>query len=382
MKDVCTIIFGGDIAPIEQIEKRILNEELCLFDKKISQIIRESDFFIANLELPLTNNTQKRLKTGMNLKCDPKISNKLSQAGINVLSLANNHIFDYGEKGVQDTLNTLSNQKIKYYGIGENSLAASQPLYLQCKNLKIGLLTYAEHEFNWQGDDKWCTSMLEPALNILQIIKTKNNCDKLIIFLHGGPENWHYPSPRMATNAHAFIDAGADTVIYTHAHAVMGKEIYKEKSIFYGLGNLIFPIKSNIDYWNKGILVKLDITESNSIQYDIIHTQFNKDSDVLVSCNENKKEDEFFKLISKEIKDSRKLEQKWDMFSNIQKKKLFHEIIKGIFAMLPFLILGNFLSTKKLKILYIKGVTLIRGLLYCENHFDVLKNIFDKARNK
>jgi len=382
MNDYCTILFGGDVAPLNPIERKILDNEVRIFDDKINQLIDESDYFIANLELPLTSTDEKRTKAGVNIKCNPEISGDLAKSGFNVFSLANNHSFDYGQKGVQDTCETLNKHGLHYYGIGENSHAASLPLYLHCKNHKIGLLTYAEHEFNWQDDAQWCTSMLEPAQNVLQIIETKKTCDALVVFLHGGPENWHYPSPRMVKNAHTFIEAGADAVLYTHAHATMGVESYNGKPIFYGLGNLIFPSTNNLNSWNKGLLVKLKVTKQGAVSYDIFHTQFNKDSDILVNYNENSKEEEFFTSISEVIKDNVKLKQHWDLFSLTQKKKLFHEVTKATTAMLPFLLFGKLFPIRKFKILYIKGATIMRGLFYCENHVDVLKNIFDIIRKK
>jgi len=161
------------------------------------------------------------------MKADPRVASAMKAAGVSVVSLANNHAFDYGLDGVEETRSALDRHSIKWLGVGENAEKAKAPLFIDLDGVRLGLVVYAEHEFNWQGDDRWCTSMLEPAENVLQIQEVAGRCDALVVLIHGGPENWHYPSPRIVKICRAFARAGASAVLVAHAHAIMGSEVHQ-----------------------------------------------------------------------------------------------------------------------------------------------------------
>ena len=374
-----SILFGGDVVPRDEIEKCFSSVVDSNVYSAISSIVERSDAFIINLECPLTENSMPIIKAGPKLKANPDVALGLRGMGVSAVSMANNHIMDFDVSGVKDTFKALSDNQINYFGVGEDVRDASRPYFVESSGIKVGILAFAEHEFNWTGDDNWCSSMLDPANNVLQIIETRKNCDAVVVFLHSGPENWHYPSPRMVKIARAYIDAGASSVINSHAHSVMGMEQYNGSPIYYGLGNLIFPAENQKSSWYKGLLVELKISKDGVVGNCAYHTGFIENK---LCSNDSYTNKEFFQELCDSITEKNVIEQKWQEFCKTQKPKFLKEISKGICAMMPHIIINKIfrLKVSRFQKLYIKGASLLRGLTVCENHIDVLGKIFDMMR--
>ena len=376
-----SILFGGDVVPRHEMGQCLSSVDDVDVYGAISSIVSRSDAFIVNLECPLSNSSVSVAKAGPKLKASPDVAAGLARMGISAVSMANNHVMDYGIMGVKDTFRTLKENHISYFGVGENVQKASKPFFITSNGIKVGILAFAEHEFNWTSDDDWCSSMLDPAANVLQITETERNCDAVVVFLHSGPENWHYPSPRMVKTARAYVDAGASAVINSHAHSVMGMETYNGAPIYYGLGNLLFPAKNRKQSWYQGLMVGLNISKDGLIDYQVHHTKFTERKLTLNDAVGNKM---FFQELCRSISEKAILEQKWQEFCKTQKSKFLKEISKGVCAMLPHIVISRILRLRigRLQKLYIKGASLLRGLTVCENHIDVMGKIFDMMRTK
>jgi len=332
-----TILIAGDIAPLGQPGKLLEEGQVSNVFGDTLSVIKLADCFIANLECPLTNSTEKLSKSGPNIKANPNVASMLSKAGISVLSLANNHIFDYGLKGIEETMSVLDDNSIRWYGVGENLQSARVPLFLELNGFKLGLLSFAEHEFNWNGDDQWCTSMLEPELNILQIQDVVSKCDALIVLLHAGCENWHYPSPRIVKLCRAFAEAGSAAVLVSHSHAVMGTELHKGVPIVYGLGNFLFDRGQKNIGWRLGIIARLTFEVGQSVNLDIVPILAKKETGCIDLLQDSDLEcfNQFHCSISEPLKYMSEIEDLWKCFCASESLKLTKEILKAITAMLP-----------------------------------------------
>ncbi len=193
------------------------------FVKGLNNIFLEDDFTTVNLETTLTNATKKAAKK-FRFKGDPSYAQILTLGGIEAVNLANNHIFDYLEKGYQDTITALKNQNIGYFGYDHQYLTT-------VKGVKIGALGYE----GW-NDTPEIRKQVEQDLKSLR----EQGAQIILVHYHWGNEREYVPETSQKTLARFTIDSGADLVLGHHPHVVQGIEEYKGKFIVYSLGNFMF----------------------------------------------------------------------------------------------------------------------------------------------
>jgi len=158
-----------------------------LFDPSVVELFNQSDYNIVNLECPITqdNANNKILKTGPHLCTDERICCHLKKININAVTLANNHLLDYGEKGLCDTLNTLQSQNISFVGGGKNIAEASKPLFIENNNLRIAVINFCENEWSIATNDCGGANPLDIVDNTNQIKEAKQKADFVIVIAHG-----------------------------------------------------------------------------------------------------------------------------------------------------------------------------------------------------
>ena len=267
-----TISFGGDFCPwnltspewIQSNKKAIWGDVVECFDG--------SDYNVINLEAPLTNYSIPIFKTGPNIKIIPESVTLLQNAKINLVTLANNHILDYGLDGLLETTRVLNKGKIEFVGAGQTYSDAIKIKYCNIKGKKIGFINVAENEWTTACEERGGANPLDTIENTYQIKTAKELSDIVIVIIHGGHELFSYPSPRMIKLYRYFADIGASAVIGHHTHFPGGYEVYNNVPIFYSLGNLYFPpIDSlqNTKNWLEGYIVQLQISENNDIKFEL-----------------------------------------------------------------------------------------------------------------
>ena len=267
-----TISFGGDFCPwnltspewIQSNKKAIWGDVVECFDG--------SDYNVINLEAPLTNYSIPIFKTGPNIKIIPESVTLLQNAKINLVTLANNHILDYGLDGLLETTRVLNKGKIEFVGAGQTYSDAIKIKYCNIKGKKIGFINVAENEWTTACEERGGANPLDIIENTYQIKTAKEVSDIVIVIIHGGHELFSYPSPRMIKLYRYFADIGASAVIGHHTHFPGGYEVYNNVPIFYSLGNLYFPpIDSlqNTKNWLEGYIVQLQISENNDIKFEL-----------------------------------------------------------------------------------------------------------------
>ena len=211
------------------------------FDKVIS-LFRDKDILFGNLEAPISIRGETYpLKCG--LRTRPEYISGIRDAGFSVLSLANNHILDYGEDAFYDTLDTLRRHDIKFFGAGVNLVEARKPEILEVNNLKVGFLGYCDvvidSPFYATPSSRGIAPMkIEYVKEDVGILKER--ADIVVVSLHWGIENWTYPSPSQKKTARKIIDYGADLILGHHPHVLQGIEKYRDGVIVYSLGNFMF----------------------------------------------------------------------------------------------------------------------------------------------
>ena len=367
------IIVGGDFYPGRRWKDKILIEPSSIWSEEIIEYFEDADYRIINLETPLTNSKNAIEKVGPSLKCDPKVVDTLKVTNIDLVTLANNHIYDYGEEGFNDTIKILKSKNIDYIGVGENKKDASN-------NFKIiddiVFLNFCHNEWGMAKDNKSgynCYSIID-IFN--QIACSKKEGKFVVLILHRGHELYAYPSPQMVKEFHHFIENGADVIITHHSHFYSGFERYKHGHIFYGLGNLLFDSYIKNWRWYESILLKLKVEDKKLVNFEIkAVTNYLNDGNIRF-----KKDIQFFeediKIINKNIKNNLLLKNKWEIhideikFAYLlklhNKSKYWLSITNRIKLFERFLL-------KRLN----RNKKSYRNLVSCEAHNEVLKKVLE-----
>ena len=216
--------------------------------KKISELLKEKDIVSINLETPLTNHSRSY---GLYLS-NPGYAKAMVKAGITIVNLANNHIFDAGEIGFLDTISYLEDANIFICGAGKDIKSARKGSLIQNNGIKFVFLGYTQYcDLRYASIAADYPGILPLDLNLIikDIENTKKIGDFVFINLHWGLNNKYSVHSKQIEIAHELINAGADGIIGHHSHVVQGIEIYKQKPILYSLGNFIFG--HSYTYWQK-----------------------------------------------------------------------------------------------------------------------------------
>ena len=212
--------------------------------KKIQKVLSEPDFVIGNLECVSKGNCGENLLKKPRLSTTVETLNFLKILNLNLVSLANNHIYDHLEDGFIKTTNFLKKNNIKYLGASLKKERESSPLIITKNNVKLGFLNYVTKDTNPNLPERakvfLNTFNLEHAIHKINLLK--NKVDHIILLLHWGGrvEGGMFPDFNQPKIARKLIDAGVDLLIGHHSHTIQPYEIYKGKYIFYSLGNFCF----------------------------------------------------------------------------------------------------------------------------------------------
>lgn len=265
------ILVAGDYYPKERVNSLINNNDYHHLFEKIESVISKADYSIINFEYPiLCDESLPIRKCGPNLGGIKASIKPIKEVGFNVCTLANNHILDQGEESCLKTKYFLEDAGFKTIGVGEDLESAATHLLVESNGIKVVVINCCEHEFSIATTHSAGANPLNPIQQYKQIVKAKKEADFVLVIVHGGHEHCQYPSPRMKETYRFFVEAGADCVVNHHQHCYSGYEIYNEKPIFYGLGNLCFDRKSERNsIWNYGYMVGLDFQKDKSITFKL-----------------------------------------------------------------------------------------------------------------
>ncbi len=266
-----SIIFVGDIMLSRNVDAKIKKYKDYNYPyKNVKDYLKTGDLVFGNLETALTPG--KAIQTNqMTFRADPENAKVLKENGFDILSLANNHTPNFGEKGLKDTIGYLEKAEIKYVGAGNDSLAKA-PATSTLNGLKFAFLAYNSPDVvpsTYQaGATRYGTNFIDIAKMQEAVKKAKINNDFVIVSMHAGVEYKNTPNQYQTTFAHSAIDAGADLVVGHHPHVIQTVEKYKGKYIIYSLGNFIFD-----QMWSQntreGIIAKITFDKT-----DVINTEF------------------------------------------------------------------------------------------------------------
>jgi len=253
-----SILIGADIVPTKANKEYFISGNMQpVLGTELLDLLINSDYRIFNLECPLVNTNTPIQKCGPNLRAEASTVKGMKSIGVDLLTLANNHIMDHGNAGLESTFSLLEKENISFLGAGENLKAAARPFVFSVNNKKIGVYACAEHEFSIAKDKKPGANPFDPLESFDYVVDLKYDCDYVIVLYHGGKEHYRYPSPILQRVCRKFVEKGANLVVCQHSHCIGCEEKYNEGTIVYGQGNFIFDSHCN-QMSDSSLLIKIN----------------------------------------------------------------------------------------------------------------------------
>ena len=233
----------------------------------VREYLSGADLTLANLENPVVRSAvyhpEATTFTG-----DLRLMPVLEQAGIDGVTLGNNHILDAGAAGLLETLGHLEDAGIAHAGAGADLRAARAPMVFELGETRVGVLSYQgvpSYEWAWATRTAPGTAPLVEDVVEEDVERLRREVDLVVVMPHWGREYVATPEPGQVDLAHAAVEAGADLVVGGHAHWPKGMEVYEGRPIFYGVGNFLLD-QSWSEETSTGIFAEITLYEDRVIQ--------------------------------------------------------------------------------------------------------------------
>ena len=262
------VLLCGDISPtVDNAELFAAGNVEALFSDVV-KLFWDSDVSIVNLECALTESETPISKIGPPLKAPLGTAKTLAKLGVTYCGLSNNHIFDFGRKGIQDTMKALKEAGISCTGFGENDADSRRNLVIEGNGETVCVIAVCEHEYSYALEDRMGSRYFDEFETPLEIREAKAKYDRVVVMYHGGKEQCQYPSPRLRRACLAMAKSGADVILCQHSHCIGCYEEFDGCHILYGQGNFHFAKEKNKDIpgWNRCLAVFYD-TAKNAVEF-------------------------------------------------------------------------------------------------------------------
>lgn len=240
------MLFLGDLMLDRDMRALIARKNVDWPTEKIQRLFWSQDLNVANLEGPITTNPSVSLNSKEDEKrhfaftFDPEISGAfLDKNNINALNIGNNHILNFGSEGLKETEGLLSSESVRYFGSPESK---DNYFLEEIDGKKIALVSY----------NQFSKISSEETADLVRKVKAES--DFVVVYAHWGKEYQLEEDASQREEAHLFIDSGADLIVGSHPHVVQPMEIYKNRAIFYSLGNFIFD-----QYFSEDVKTRLAV---------------------------------------------------------------------------------------------------------------------------
>ena len=251
--------FGGDICFYDEYANmHALKSRGGSIESSISadllERMRQADILMLNNEFAYSDKGASLADKAFTFRSRPENVALLSEMGVDIVSLANNHVYDYGEDALFDTLDTLQTAGMPYVGAGRNLDEAVAPYYYEVKGRTIAFISATQVERNDAPDTKGATSVTagtfrcfndEEFDRLVQVIKEADaKADFTVVYIHWGTENTDELHWLQTKQAPLMVKAGADLIVGDHPHCLQGIEYIEGVPVFYSMGNFWFNSKT------------------------------------------------------------------------------------------------------------------------------------------
>jgi len=349
-----TLCIAGDWAPIRNFKHLIETDPTAIYGD-LFPIIQSTDLSIVNLESPLSDQGIPVNKSGAVFKGETRHVKGLTALPFDAVTLANNHVFDFGPAAFQETLDTLEKNQIQWTGAGMSIEEAAKPLILTAKGLKIAIVNFSEGEDltaagKGPGVMGWEIPWLETRIRAL-----KKAVDLVVVIAHCGLEYIPFAPPYAMEAFERMAEAGADAVMGHHPHVPQGIKFHRGVPICCSLGNFVFYQETDLYFRKLGYMVKLGVTKDALVSLDLIPYQIQDDG---LSALKGQNLAHFFtrfKEISLPLDTQKGISDAWNGF-------LHHYGINGFKNEVAMIM-------KKIKTDPEKGAAMFRNRLTTSQHF-------------
>lgn len=199
------------------------------FFEKVQSVIGNDDVTVANLEGILSDNPNGRVEKTYNFRGPSHFVNVLTQSSVEAVNIANNHMFDYGTRGMRQTVDTLDEAGQNWFGL---TVESDKTWVYEKDGIRIGFLGYELSMWGFQDR--------QLVQDSFEKLRTEENCQVVVAIMHGGAEYNDFRTSAQQSCANAALKYGADLVIGHHPHVLQGIEVVDGKTVCYSLGNFVF----------------------------------------------------------------------------------------------------------------------------------------------
>lgn len=383
MAETARILIGGDVCLSGGQQVLCMTETPRGLFGEILPELESADFSLVNLECPLTSSQREVRKSGPCLKGATEFIKTVRNAHIRAVNLANNHIMDYGVKGLCETIEMCKQENVDLFGAGANYEEASKPLATQVNSIRLAFMGMAENEGFLASTNRSGANPID-VRNFFKVMELKKSgLDYLVVLLHAGKEYSPLPSPSLLHLCHFLADVGADAIICQHSHCVGSYEAYGDSLIVYGQGNLYFPPFSfSPPSWDQGVLVELSFSKNKAIGMKYKFIPFvNPRGKIgikrLSEIDERHLLDDFEKR-SAVLRDYTTLERAWETCCLNQSEKLLYQLM-GSNRIFRYL-----LSKLNVRRYFFneEWYLWLKNIIQCETHRDMAGKILDDHLKK
>lgn len=258
LEGAATLLFTGDVALDDNWSNMtaLRSRANGIYDTlspELMETLNRADICMINNEFPYSDRGTPTPGKKFTFRADPSRVEILKQMGVDIVSLANNHAYDFGPDALLDTFDTLESADIPYVGAGRRLSEAMQPVYFIAGGQKIAYVSATQIERYDPADTKEATEdspgvlrTLNPGKFLTVIENASQNSDFVVVYVHWGSENTYEVEAAQRELASAYVEAGADLIIGDHSHCLQGFEYVDGIPVIYSLGNFWFNSK-NLD---------------------------------------------------------------------------------------------------------------------------------------
>lgn len=366
-----SILIGADIVPtLLNLDLFVAGDALNLLGNALFALLKSADYRVFNLETPLTDICSPIEKRGPALHADCETVNAMKNMNVNLFTLANNHILDQGNSGLESTFKTLEQKEIAYLGAGKNLHEAQKPYIVTIDEKKFGFYACAENEFSIATEKSAGANPFDALESFDHVANLRAECDCVVVLYHGGKEHYRYPSPMLQKVCRKFIEKGANLVVCQHSHCIGCEEKFKNGTIVYGQGNFLFDSCGG-SFADQSLLIRL----SDDLQVEYIPLIRQNHSVRLAEGEVGEKILKEFKNRSEQIKEEGFVENEYAKFAErMIARYLVH--FSGYSHKLLYFILKK-LFRRRFNKMFVKAykkneLLAIQNFVECEAHRELL----------
>lgn len=240
-----TLLFTGDVLLSDYVLANYDRDGIAgVLSPVLLDALTTADITVVNNEFPFSTRGEQAPDKQFTFRVNPDYVKVLTDMGVDIAGIANNHVLDFGPDALLDTFDTLDAAGIDYMGAGIDLERAGALITKEVNGKTFGFLAASRviPVVSWdiKNASPGVFTTYDPALLLAAIGQARAQCDFLSVFVHWGIERDEYPQDYQVTMAKQYIDAGADLVVGAHPHVLQGIAYYQDKPVFYSLGNFIF----------------------------------------------------------------------------------------------------------------------------------------------